>query len=384
MNKSLRHSYDIIIVGTGPAGATLAYELASKGITVLLLEKEKLPRYKACAGGVTFKAAKLLAFDISPVVESVINGLRFSYKCSHQGTRLGDKPLVYTVMREKFDYFLVEKAQDAGAAVLDEQKVVQVRIETGKATVYTQNHTFTARVIVGADGANSTIARELGLMRGVGLNLGLEAEVYVDGEVLSRWDNLTEIDLGSVPPGYAWIFPKKNHLSIGVVGPLRSTKRMRTYLNKLLESQNLGNYKVSTLRAGLLPVRKRAMPITAERALLIGDAAGLTDALTGEGIYYAIKSAQLAAPVITGFLQGDIIDFQDYEKAIDIELMPELRITRAFARMSTWSPYLRFRLLKDSDWIWRTLCRIVRGEQTYVGLQATFRPFQFLLNLVSR
>ena len=384
MNESLRQSYDIIIVGTGPAGATLAYELASKGIAVLLLEKDKLPRYKVCAGGVTIKAAKLLAFDINPIVESTINGLIFSYKFSHQGTRLCDRPLAYTVMREKFDYFLVEKARDAGAAVLDGQKAVQVNTEASQAIVYTQNHTFTAQVIVGADGANSTIARELGLMRGADLNLGLEGEVYVEEEVLSRWDGLIGIDLGSVPPGYGWVFPKKNHLSIGVVGPLPSTRRMRTYFNRLLESQNLGNYEVTSFRAGLLPVRKRAMPITAQRALLIGDAAGLTNALTGEGIYYALKSARLAAPVISEFLQGDIVDLQGYEKAIDRELMPELGVTRALARLSTWSPYLRFRILKDSDWVWRTLCRIVRGEQTYVSLKTQFRPFQLFFDLLSR
>jgi len=384
VNESLRQSYDVIIAGTGPAGATLAYDLASKGIAVLLLEKEKLPRYKTCAGGVTIKAAKLLTFDISPIVESAITGLRFSYKFSHHGTRLGDKPLIYMVMREKFDYFLVEKAEDAGATVLDGEKVGQVQTEASKATVYTQNHTFTTQVIVGADGANSTIARELGLMRDADLNLGLEGEVHVPGEVLSRWDGLIGIELGSVPPGYAWVFPKKDHLSIGVVGPQHSTRRLRTYFNRFLESQNLGNYELIRFRAALLPVRRRAMPITAQRALLIGDAAGLTDPLTGEGIYYAIRSARLAVPVISGFLQGNTVDLQDYEKTIDRDLMPELRVTQAFARMSTWSPYLRFRLLKDSDWAWRTLCRIVRGEQTYVSLKTPLRPIQLLFDLLSR
>ena len=384
MKESLRQSYDVIIVGTGPAGATLAYELSSQGIAVLLLDKEKLPRYKTCAGGLTIKAAELLGFDISPVVEGAINGLRFSYKFGHQGTRLCDRPLVYTVMREKFDYFLVEKARNAGTTVLDEQKVEQVKTEASQVTVCTQNHTFTAEVIAGADGANSKTARELGLMRDTPFNLGLEGEIYVDEEVLSRWQNLIGIELGSVPPGYAWIFPKKNHLSIGVIGPRHSARRMRSYFNRLLESQNLGNYRVTALRAALLPVRKRAMPITADRALLVGDAAGLTDTLIGEGIYYAIKSARLAAPVITGFLKGDISDLQDYEKAIDREVMPELGAARNLARLSTWLPYLRFRLLRDSDWVWRALCRIVRGEQTYASLRTRFRPLQFLFDQLSR
>ena len=384
VNESLRLSYNVIIVGAGPAGAILAYELAGRGFAVLLLEKGQLPRYKTCAGGVTIKAAELLPFDIAPVVEGVINGLRVSYKLGEQSTRLYDRPLVYMVMREEFDFLLVEKARNAGATVLDEQKVVQIKSQPGNVEVFTPNHTFTGDIIVGADGANSMVARGLGLMRGVDLNLGLEGEVYVDEKVLSRWDGLIGVDFGNVPPGYGWVFPKGNHLSVGVLGPLHSARRLRSHYNRFLESQNLGDYKVITFRTALLPVRKKAMPVTAGRALLVGDAAGLTDALTGEGIYYAIRSAQIAAPIVTGFLQGDITTLQDYEKTIDRELMPELSVTRALARLSTWLPYLPFRLAKDSDRVWRALCRIIRGEKTYVSLKRELGPFQFLSDMLSR
>ena len=206
----------------------------------------------------------------------------------------------------------------------------------------------------------------------------------MDDKVLSRWDGLIEIEFGTVLPGYGWVFPKGNHLSIGAMGPLSSARRLRPYYSRLLDSHNLGDYKVATFRGALLPVRRRTMPITAERALLLGDAAGLTDAFTGEGIYYAIRSAQLAAPVITGFLRGDSHHFQDYEKAIDSELMPLLGASRALARISTWVPYVPFRLIKDTDWAWGILCRIIRGEKTYVDYKRKIGPFQFLFDALGR
>jgi len=133
VKESLRQSYDVIIVGTGPAGATLAYELSGQGIAVLLLDKEKLPRYKTCAGGLTIKAAELLSFDISPVVENVINGLRFSYKFSHQGTRLCDRPLVYKKTDDGFALYCVSRnfKDDGGQVFRDGEGIVRQWADEG-------------------------------------------------------------------------------------------------------------------------------------------------------------------------------------------------------------------------------------------------------------
>ena len=387
MNKSKLPSYDVVIVGAGPAGATLAYELAQANTRVLLLEKDGLPRYKACAGGINVRAANLLGFDIAPVVERVVSGARLSYRFDYTLTRLYHQSITYMVKRDRFDHLLAERAQDAGAELADNQKVVRLETQGGKTKVCTRSDTFLTGVVVGADGANSIVARELGLDKDFYYGLGLEAEVGVSPEYLSRWDDLMGLDLGTIPGGYGWLFPKSDHVSIGVAGQVRFASRLKPYLNQLLDSYGLAESQVKHLRGALMPVRKRGTPITGERGLLIGDAAGLIDAVTGEGIYYAIRSAQLAAAAITESLGGELSHLADYEKAVDVELMPELGVTRALERLFTWlgtgTPRLFFKLVVERERVWRALCRIIRGEKSYVGVKQKLGPFQFLSDLLA-
>src|SRR5512141_1916671 len=115
MNPSEYSSFDLTIAGAGPCGAILAYELARRGVRVLLLEKERLPRDKICAGGVTVRAKSLLPFDFSECVEDTITGVRLSFRTHPKKTRIYDQPLAYMVRRDKFDSFLARKAAEAGA-----------------------------------------------------------------------------------------------------------------------------------------------------------------------------------------------------------------------------------------------------------------------------
>lgn len=124
----MRRSDDVIVVGAGPAGATLAYQLAKTGIGVLLLEKEKLPRHKCCAGGLTSKAVRLLDFDISEVVEEVVYEISTTCDLRSPYLRQHGQPLIYTVMRDVFDHFLVKKAQQRGAVLIDGQEVRRIQV----------------------------------------------------------------------------------------------------------------------------------------------------------------------------------------------------------------------------------------------------------------
>jgi geranylgeranyl reductase family protein len=384
MRHPAGHSYEVIIVGAGPAGATLGYELARKGVEVLILEKERLPRYKPCAGGITVKTLKLLDLDISPVTHQTVYGARVTYKDNSEFTKWYDKPLIYMVMRDEFDYFLVQRAEEAGVVVADNQRVYQLQVNHQGVEVLTTHNTFKTQILVGADGANSIVAKSLGLRKGIELGIGIEAEISAPRERLIKWDALMGLDLGHIPGGYGWIFPKKDHLSIGIGGSLCQAKRLKPGYQKILASQDLGDYEIAKLRSHLLPVRKNGAAIQWERSLLLGDAAGLVDPLTGEGIYNAIKSAQIAAPIISQCLQGGIIDLKGYQEAMAKEIMPELKASQALLRLFAWFPGLYFDAIEGSDRLWRASCRLLRGEESYISLKERLGPFQFLFDLLSR
>jgi geranylgeranyl reductase family protein len=353
------NSYDVIVIGAGPAGATLGYELSRRGLTVLILEKEKLPRYKPCAGGITRRAASLLNFDINSVIERTAYGARITYQLGDECTKRNKEPLLYTVMRSKFDHFLVQKAQEAGATVSDGVRANCIQMTGSAAEVITSVGHFTAKVVVGADGAKGMVAKNVGLTADVEHGLAIEQEVYVAQNKLSNWDSLVWLDIGHIPGGYGWVFPKKDQLSVGVGGPIHFSKRLKPYLERLM--RHLGDCEVANSTGHLMPVRTRKMAIQRGNALLLGDAAALVHPLTGEGIYYAIRSAQLAAPVIANTLRNNAIDLRGYEQAVDAQLMPSIESGRVLSDLFTKSPRFYFDLVKGDDRIWSYACDALLG-----------------------
>ncbi len=380
----LKQSYDVIIVGAGPAGATLAYELAKRGVGVLVLEKEKLPRYKCCAGGVMSKAAKLLDFDISEIAEDVIYEVSFTFNLGSPYLRQHNQPLIYTVMRDMLDHFLVKRAQQLGAVLRDGQKVAQIRMSADGVEISTADNVFRSRLVVGADGAYSVVARQLGIGRSIKYAAGTESEIVVSEEELAKWKSRVHIDLGCIPGGYAWVFPKRNHLSIGA-GCLTSKARQLDRLHqKFLNSLGMGSYTIARSSSHLIPMCPKGSVVWQDRALLLGDAAGLADPLTGEGIYNAIQSAQLAAPVIEDSLLKGKIRLQDYQEAIEDKIMPELRIASTLSKFFIHFPHLAFRMLNRSDGVWRAISSLMLGEIDYADIKGKVGGFKGILTHLLR
>ena len=133
-------SHDVIVVGAGPAGATLAYELSRQGMDVLILEKERLPRYKACAGGITVKTAKLLDLDFSSATRDTVRGAKVAYGSRRSFTKSYPQPLIHMVMRDEFDQLLIQRAREAGATLADNERVRQVEIAEKGVKVEAANH----------------------------------------------------------------------------------------------------------------------------------------------------------------------------------------------------------------------------------------------------
>ena len=380
----MKQSCDVTIVGGGPAGATLAYELAKTGIGALLLEKEKLPRYKCCAGGVTSKAAELLDFDISQLAEDVIHEVSFSFNLGSPYLRRSDRPLMYTVMRDVFDHSLVERAQRLGATLMDGQKVTQVQVIGDWVEVSTADNIFRSRLVVGADGAYSTVARELDMGRNIEYLMGIESEIAVPEKELAKWKSRVQIDLGCIPGGYAWAFPKREHLSIGVGCHASKARDLHSRYQKFLDSLDIGGYAIASSGSHLIPTSRKGRLVWQDKALLLGDAAGLCDPLTGEGIYYAILSARLATQVIEDCSTHGEVKLESYQEAVDREIMSELRMARVLSRLFVRFPHPAFEMLKRSDAVWRATCGLMSGELKYSDIKERAGGFKGILRRLLR
>jgi flavin-dependent dehydrogenase len=182
------------------------------------------------------------------------------------------------------------------------------------------------------------------------------------------WKGLIGLDWG-IPGGYAWVFPKKDCVAIGAGSSFHEAKKLRPYTLDIIRKYGLGTLDGQIVRGQLMPVRKSGTPVSNGRVALVGDAAGMIDPLSGEGIYYALRSAYLAADAINGFLAGKSADLKSYDTAVIRELGPELKIARTIQKMNSAVPQVFFHYLTESDRFWRAFCQMLRGERTYVGLK---------------
>jgi len=377
------NKYDVIIVGAGPAGATLAYQLARKGIRVLLVEKQKLPRAKCCAGGITAKAARLFDFDISPVVEDAVYEITFTFNFDNPYVGRCERPLLYTVKRDAFDYFLTGKAVEQGVVLLEACEPRQIQLSDTDVRVDTGCDVFSSQLIVGADGAYSRVARELGQKQGVEYIAAMLAQVVMPLGALELWRSRAQVDLGCTPGGYAWIFPKRNHLCVGVGSPMEEKRKLADYLHKLLGFAGLGGYPSEGTCAHLIPTWKKGREVVKGRVLLLGDAAGFADPLTGEGIYYAVRSAQLAASVIEDFLQGHTVGLGKYQGLVETELIPDLAVAGKVAKVLSRFPQQAFTLLHQSKEVWKLICGLMYGELSYVIIEEALGGWENIVGKLS-
>jgi geranylgeranyl reductase family protein len=384
----LAPDWDVIVVGAGPSGTTLARTLARAGAGVLIIEKEALPRPKTCAGGVTTRAAALLDFDISELAEAVPDVYRFSYRLGEPEFKIWDKPLVRTVTRARFDHLLARKALDEGVTLRDGVKVTGVEYWDGRAVVHTPTGDYRARVLAGADGATGVVARSFPHPLACDMSAGMEAEVFVEPAKLAEWKGMLAIDYGDHLHGYRWVFPKADHLSVGSCGPLRYATRFRKHITEMLDKL-FQPCRVERLRSALVPIHTSPGGLVNGPALLLGDAAGLVDAMTGEGIYYALKSAQLAAPPILQYLSGGDPDLAGYDRAIAEEVIPDLQISHTLANLTASLPQLTWKVMVDNPLAWSAACRVLSGETRFSVLRhnimhnlgAEFNPFRRLFGI---
>lgn len=194
----------------------------------------------------------------------------------------------------------------------------------------------------------------------------LECEVWVDDGVLEKLGGVARFDLGLVPYGYAWVFPKKEHLSVGLLSTRRGTTDLRGILNQYLKLLEIGKVRKVERHGFLVPLTHRRATFVDRRVLLTGDAAGFADPVTAEGITFAIQSGQIAARALfDGNLDEDRVR-QAYDGEIKRSILPELRYGRTLAkliygdaRMQTWFFRLCGRELVEA------MTDVFMGERSY-------------------
>jgi geranylgeranyl reductase family protein len=372
-------TYDVIVVGGGPGGSTAAREAAAAGARVLLLDRASFPRDKPCGGGVNLRAARLLPFSIAPVVERSITAVRFSHRMERAFTRRYPGTLTYMTQRSRLDAYLIEQAVAAGVEVRECEPVRAIDMG-GPVTVRARAGVYQAHTLIGADGANGVTAKLTGMAGERDAALALEGNIYPAMDALAAWEHTLALDLGGIPGGYGWLFPKGDHVNVGVGGWKYLAGGFRPRLDRLTRHYGFDPAALENLRGHHLPVRRPGAPLARGPVVLVGDAAGLVDPLSGEGIYAAILSGKLAAAHLLAAIDVGRPDVSGYARAVQAALGPELRDSGRLQDVFNLVPSAYVEILRRSDRLWTWLCRIIRGEETYTSLKRRTGPFGLLID----
>ena len=306
---------DVAVIGAGPAGSTTAYRLAAAGISVMMIDRARFPRDKPCGGGVTARGVALIPMSIDPVVESIVDRVSIRLRYGAEVEHTNATPYVLMTQRRRLDHHLVQGAQEQGALLREGVRVRQIDRTGGGWTVRGEGFQVAADVIVGADGANGISTRALGLGGIVEYGVALEGNLPYEGAIDDH-SKRAVIELGNVPGGYAWVFPKGDHANFGVGGWDSEGPHLREHLDRLCAAYGVTASQLESVRGWRLPVRTKGTMLATGRALVVGDAAGMVDPLSGDGMYEAFFTGLHAATAVTDLIQGRSTSLMGYERSI--------------------------------------------------------------------
>jgi geranylgeranyl reductase family protein len=350
--------FDVLIVGAGPAGSTAAYRLSREGASVLLVDRATFPRDKPCGGGLTMRAVRQLPFSVEPVVEDRATRFTFGLDFKHHFERTTDEPLVLLTQRSRLDHFLAERAAEAGA---DFRDGVTLELTSDAVEARVGGEKIAANALICADGANGHTARAAGLADDRDYGVALEGNVPHAAIDPERFRGRLFLELGVLPGGYGWVFPKGDHINVGVGGWAKEAPTLRGELSRFCREYEIDESKLENVRGYRLPLLRPATTLARGRVALIGDAAGLVDPLSGDGIYEALLSAKLVTGATLDLLEGRAQTLESYGR--------EVRRTISSQLASSWGakvaldrfPRLTYTAVR-SPLVWKAVVSLIGGE----------------------
>lgn len=385
--------WDVVVVGAGPAGSSAAYAAAAQGRRVLLLDKAEHPRYKTCGGGIIGPSRDTLPPDFKLPLQDRIHAVTFALGGRFTRTRRSKRMLFGLVNRDEFDLRLVQAAEQAGAVLVTGVTATGVEQDGDGRTVFVttaDGRRIEARAVVGADGSASRIGRHVGVSFDQ-IDLGLEAEIPVPEEVSRAWAGRIHLDWGPLPGSYGWVFPKTDSgtLTVGVISARGDGERTKQYLADYIRQLGLSGFEPSIESGHLTRCRAEDSPLSRGRVLVAGDAAGLLEPWTREGISYALRSGRLAGEWAVKVAEADgNADVRrqalNYAFAIKAGLGVEMRAGKVMLGAFERRPHLFHAAVCLVNPAWRAFARTTQGHTTFAQVMREHRAARKLASVAGR
>ena len=363
-------TWDVAVVGAGPAGAAAALAAARAGARTVLLEREEIPRYKRCGGGMIGASQAAVAaagVDLGPLSLDRVGRFTFTSRGRGGFTREGS-PFLPMVQRSQLDAALVDVALEAGVELRTGVTVTAYEQDAAGVQLTTRDGVVTAGAVVGADGSGSRAGTHVGVVCDQ-VDLGMEAELPTPPG--SDWGGRVLLDWGPVPGSYGWVFPKGDTLTVGVIGDRGQGEAVRRYYRDFVASLGLDLSTAHADGGHLTRVRAPGSPLVRGRVVVAGDAAGLLEPWTREGISFALRSGALAGAAAAG-------DPASYPAAVERALGAEMAAGRRALAAFGAHPRLVHEVMRSLPGMFGLFTRLVSG-QTSLDRQLERRPIRALV-----
>ncbi|ADY74033.1 geranylgeranyl reductase [Desulfurobacterium thermolithotrophum DSM 11699] len=368
--------YDIAVLGLGPSGSSFLKRIEGKGFKVIAFDKDNFPRKKVCAGGLTPKAYRLLE-KLFPGIDEVVRVQSKKFVFINNSSKVEvnyNEVLTYLTDRQELDNFLFDSISNSYFEIHTGEKVLSLCKENKIWKIETDKDIYKAKVIIVADGVNSKVARQFKVKRDIGFTY--------EADIEHSWNDNILIDFSDFSWGYYWIFPKGDFITTGLGELKRKAFDLKEKLFRFNRKFGIEG-KIKHQSGFPIPVGKTKNDVYRNNVLFLGDAGGLVDPFTGEGIYYAVKSGVISAEIVMkAFEKGNLDILKLYKELIDESMGKEFFWARTVGNLFFRFKRLNFYVLEKEPSIQKLITSLLTGEISYK--QGVKKFFKLLPKLVVR